>query len=745
MLTYHIHLKGIVQGVGFRPLVFRLAKQYGLSGWVNNTTDGVHIEFNASPEQANRFYNQLLSEPPSLAIISEHRLFEVPFRPISGFRIVASKEAATPDLPLTPDFSICNDCREELYQPSYHRRGYSFITCTNCGPRYSIIKRLPYDRSNTTMAPFHQCTVCDQEYHDPNNRRYFSQTNSCPLCGISLFKTNGDSVTPDEIGIWILAGKIVAVKGIGGYLLLVDASNEMAVKRLRQRKQRPSKPFALMYPNLCLLQEHYCISKHESDMLTGPVAPILLLQPRTKYLPIAREAIAPGLGRIGCMLPYAPLFELILRACGIPLVATSGNISGSPVLYENEMAHRELSRLADEIVSHNRCIVVPQDDSVMVLPRQGPTILLRRSRGLAPSLLDPGFELPSVTTLATGAQLKSSFALASRGRLYVSQYLGDMDNYLSQVAYKHTLQHFFHLFNDHPGVIVADLHPGYFSTQMALEMAAEKQVPLIRVQHHEAHCWAVLAENKLINTPDPVMGVIWDGTGYGTDGQIWGGEFFLYSQKGLQRTWHLPYFPFILGDKMVREPRLSILALAADLIEDSKKFSPDEWRLYTKLLNNTTLFASSMGRLFDAVACLLLGISRVSYEGEAALYLQNIAEKHHDIQKIEPYSLPDQDELFYQTLFEQLTKDCESGESASLAAARFHLTLIELIRQEARKQGVKKLAFSGGVWQNSLLIELAIDLLQDEFELYFHRHLSPNDENISYGQLAAYSQQVNKM
>ena len=741
MATYHIHLQGIVQGVGFRPFVYQLAQEYGLHGWVNNTTDGVHIRFNATAEQANAFYRAVLQRAPRLAVITAHRMQEVDQQAFTDFQIIASQAASRPDLPLTPDFALCDDCRQEIHDPSNRRYGYAFTTCTLCGPRYSIITALPYDRPHTTMAAFEQCAACASEYHDPQHRRHFSQTNSCPQCGISLFTASGQPCSTQEIVHHLQEGKIVAVKGIGGYLLLCDASRASLIEELRQRKHRPAKPFALMYPSLKMLQEHYNLSEHEISRLTGPAAPILLLQPKDP-LPIARQAIAPRLNRIGCMLPYAPLFELILAAYGRPVVATSANISGSPILYDNETAHRELAAIADVIVSHNRPIVVPQDDSVLRMAGRQP-IWLRRSRGLAPTYLNPGFALPDQTILATGAQKKSSFALASRGQVYVSQYLGDMDNYLTQSAYRHTLAHFFDLLDTRPQVLVADKHPGYFTTGLAQEMADEQQLPLRQVQHHEAHFFAVLAENNMLNSHEPVMGVIWDGTGYGDDGHIWGGEFFVYDHQQVQRLWHLPYFPFILGDKMVREPRISALTISPELPQALAKFDEVERALYTKLLTTTRLQTSSMGRLFDAVAALLLDTDKATYEGEAALYLQVAAESYGAPAGLPGYSLTPESADFYPDLAAQLLADKQQSGSAALPALRFHLTLITLIEQQARQAGVRKVAFSGGVWQNSLLVELAQKHLGGDYELYFHQRLSPNDECVSLGQLAAVAKDYN--
>lgn len=748
MDTFHIHIEGIVQGVGFRPFVYQLAKANGLHGWVNNTNDGVHIEISADHDAAELFYQNIINHPPPLATITKHELYKIEEQAFSSFDIIESDSHESPSLPLTPDFALCEDCRNEIDDISDRRYQYSFTTCTNCGPRYSIINKLPYDRPFTTMSEFEQCEYCNNEYHNPLNRRHFSQTNSCPDCGIDMFQDDRPKVDQlDEIVKLLDNGKIIAIKGIGGFLLMCDAANGTTINNLRERKNRPSKPFAVMYPDLPMLKEDFDIGDPEEAWFKNEVAPILLLKSKSSELKIDKNNIAPQLNRIGCMIPYAPLFHLLLKEFRRPLIATSGNISGSPIIYDNKEAHRELLTIADVVITNNREILVPQDDSVLSLSSlHKRKIILRRSRGLAPTFLDAGFEIPENNILAVGAQMKSSFTYTNKGLVYISQYLGGMDNYLTQEYYKKTVEHFIKVFKSSPQIIIGDKHPDYFTTNYAIELAKELNVPFLQLQHHKAHFYAVLGENRLLKSKEPVLGVVWDGTGYGDDEQIWGGEFFLFKEDNIDRVSHIPYFPFILGNKMPREPRISAFSICSQTsnLDDIKaKFTSTEWSLYTQLVNDPPLKTSSMGRVFDAIASILLDIDKTSYEGEAAMMLEAEATNYFETQLVDgnhAYNLPfgDQNNLL-SSLVEQIFTDKKNNKSISEIAAKFHISLVNLIGHEAEKQEVKKIAFSGGVFQNALLIDLIITLLQDDFELIFHQRLSANDENISYGQLAWFS------
>ena len=588
MTTWHLHLTGQVQGVGFRPFVYRLATAYGLCGWVNNGLDGVHIEFLADDATAEAFRRTLIETAPAIARITGQHLAPVATKFFDNFQIIQSATAGPANLLLTPDFALCAACQTELHTPQNRRQGYPFTTCTWCGPRYSIVHTLPYDRAHTTMAPFPQCPACQAEYDDPLDRRYFSQTNSCPQCAIQLRlvtaqgqRIGGDpaSLLERVVQAW-RAGKIVALKGIGGYLLTCAAQDAAAVATLRQRKQRPTKPFALMYPDLETLQRATSLHPDEVAILTSPASPIVLLPfPSGDNEQLARQEIAPHLPYLGVMLPYTPLYALLLRAFGQPIVATSGNPTNAPIVFGDEQALTDLPQLADFILLNNRDIAVPQDDSVVYFtPQYRQKIILRRARGWAPAFVNPRLRWPARQVLATGAELKSTFSLLHQGNTYISQYLGDLADYDTVRNYQHTLQHLLRVLHTQPEVVISDQHPGYAATQYAETLARELGIPHRQIQHHVAHFGAILGEHQLLASAVPVLGIIWDGTGLGDDGQIWGGECFVYAQGRIERRGHLAYFPALLGDKMAREPRLAALAVAGRLAGSEQllaaKFTP---------------------------------------------------------------------------------------------------------------------------------------------------------------------------
>lgn len=843
--TYHIHLQGQVQGVGFRPFVWRVAQQMGLHGWVNNAVDGVHVAFNATPHEAQVFFEKMQTVAPPLARIRRSEIVEVPPQFFEKFEIVESSASSEPDLPLTPDFALCKACAEDIRQPGNRRHRYAFTTCTTCGPRYSIINRLPYDRAETAMQPFNMCPDCQREYGDVTDRRYFSQTNSCPVCGVRMLlcghqtclvgqeETHQGQGQPNKFGGHNLLqrtvealrqGSIIAAKGIGGYLLLCDASNRSALDTLRQRKHRPNKPFALLYPSLEVLAKDAELSEAAAQELTSPVAPIVLLPlVETPASGAAFDLVAPGLDKVGAMLPYSPLLRLLADDFGGVLVATSGNLSGSPIVFEDKMALENLTAVADFVLTNDRDIVTPQDDSVVALsPFHQQKIILRRSRGLAPSLFIEDLELPSGNVLAMGASLKSTFCRQHRRNIYVSQYLGDLESYDTQQSFRHALDHLTAVLQTPPDIVLLDAHPDYFSTQLGEELAANWGAKTARIQHHEAHFAAVLAENNLLGSTEPVLGVIWDGTGLGSDGHIWGGEFFLKAKSGgdlesnmvnlrnclrhehppflpskgefvtaklqnlsnlagsyppfeggkgdviqgrllgaksggdldsppdsWQRVAHLDNFDFLLGDKMPREPRISALSLCKGMAEAEEflvtKFSANEWSLYNRLLRNaSTLQTSSMGRLFDGVASLL-GLGDVqTFEGEAAMRLEQAATKFfkkNGLRSTESWleQLDHQGNMPFSSILAGILASLKSGVPSEQLAAKFHVSLVHGIRLVAQHCNAKKLAFSGGVWQNGLLVDLCIELLGGDFELFFHRQISPNDECVSFGQLIRFS------
>lgn len=755
MKTIHIHIRGQVQGVGFRPFVYNLAQRMALTGWVNNTTDGVHVEASGPEEALEVFARALRTEAPPLSRITRMEIQDLPYQEFVHFEIIHDDGGRPADLLLSPDFALCPECRAEMLDPANRRFGYPFITCTLCGPRYSISHALPYDRERTVMDVFPQCPECQTEYNDPTNRRYYSQTNSCPNCGIrlSLHDVTGTIIETqtdrclEKLAAALRAGKIAAIKGIGGYLLLTDATNAEVVARLRARKHRPSKPFAVLYPNLAALEKDALASETAKAALNSPEAPIVLLP--LKDHPgsgIAASAIAPGLRQVGAMLPYAPLLEMLMQVFPVPVVATSGNISNAPIVYQDEQAFSELSPVADFFLAHNRPILIPQDDSVLrFTPKHGQKIWVRRSRGLAPTLLLEAFRSRTGSALAMGADMKSAFALLHAGNTYLSQYLGDLDSWQTQEHFRKVLQHLTGLFQARPEEILADMHPGYFSHQLAKTMAEESGLPFRLFQHHEAHFAAVLAEHHLLASETPVLGVIFDGTGLGHDRQVWGGEFFLWENRHIHRSGHLEYFPHLAGDKMAREPRLAALAMTHALPEAmalaQSWFSDTEWNIYQQLLDRgVPLQSSSMGRVFDAVAALC-GLSlRSSFEGEAAMLLEEAARHWQELHAGEMQDSYichwQENRLSVSSLMKQVLTDVQAGKPAGYIASRFHGWVARAVEEMALSFNVKALAFSGGVFQNAVLVDRIIDRLQSRFLLYFHEQLSPNDENIAIGQLA---------
>ncbi|MEY3060120.1 MAG: Carbamoyltransferase HypF [Bacteroidota bacterium] len=757
--TYHIHLTGIVQGVGMRPFVVQLALHFKLNGWINNTTDGVHIEFNGTEYQANQFLDRIISAPPPFALVRKYSLFKTDNKLFDSFEIIESDVNSIPDLLLTPDFGLCSECRTELHNVSNRRFHYPFITCTNCGPRFSITKKLPYDRLNTSMNNFSICDTCSHEYSTVSDRRFYSQTNSCHKCSISmkLFENGKETETLNPemileiIQQFLKEGKIVSVKGVGGYVLLCDATNSSSIQLLRKRKQRQAKPFALLFHSVEQMKTFVEWSESEKKCLQSSVAPILLLKSK-KNSELAIDDIAPGLSHLGCMLPNSPLLELIAESFNKPLICTSANISESPILFRDIDALTHLHHIADIILSHNREIVAAQDDSVIKFARySNQKIIIRRARGLAPNFL--GYiQNQDKSILATGALMKSSFTFQTRQKTFVSQYLGSTGTIEAQEMYRNSLKNLTDLLQFKPEKIVSDNHPDYFSTQLAKEISTIHAIPFNQVQHHKAHFAAVLAEHSLLDSHESILGVIWDGTGIGDDAQIWGSEFFKFENNSMLRCYHFDYFPQVLYDKMSREPRLSAMAICDDVLGSDtllkEKFTDVEWSYYKKLLGTgTKINCCSLGRVFDAVASLLGLSDKQSYEGEAAMLLQDLAEKYTD-----EYGYDIGESYFMEgahyyristsSLFSSIIRDIHKNKTNSFIAAKFHFSLVHLVEIIAGNIGVKKVAFSGGVFQNSLLVDMLQQLLQKKLELFFHDQLPPNDENISFGQMVYVDRQI---
>ncbi len=763
MKALHIHIQGKVQGVGFRPFVYRLAREMGLTGWVNNGKDGVHIAVEGTEEALQQFVQRVQTEAPAISLILSVDVYEIPRQGFGEFHVRHSSKGGPSTVLILPDLDMCDDCERELHDPHNRRYNYPFITCTNCGPRYSIITRLPYDRPHTTMIDFPMCGPCKQEYENPADRRFYSQTNSCSDCGIRLSLTNnrGEVIAEGRSALLqaveaLRESKIVAVKGIGGYLLMVDACSQAAVQELRRRKRRPTKPLALMYPNLQAVRREVRLTPAAQDWLTRRSKPIVICN-RLPESPIA-PAVAPGQNTLGIMLPYTPLHTLLMEAYGKPAVATSGNVSGSPILFKDPEALELLSGIADLFLMHNRKIVVPLDDSVVRLtPVFQQPIFYRRSRSFAPIFVSPYVTVATdEAILAMGAQQKSTLSLTHQGNVYLSQYLGDLDTFESWQNYQRVLAHLMQVLEFRPQCIGVDAHPDYVSTRRGEELARQYDIPIYRIQHHKAHFWAVLAEANLLTNDRPVLGIIWDGTGYGEDGTIWGGEFFLFHQEQMVRVAHLERYPLLLGEKAIREPRLSALGLWHCIAGSERwlrpKFSVAEWKIYQQLLKKRRILkTSSMGRLFDGVASLLGIMDRVSFEGEAAMRLEALAWQFVQMEgglAAAQKTISQASMAFTATshspivlsltpIKQQILAQLQNGLPLEQIAFWFHYQLVRWIDRVAQTLAVRDLAFSGGVFQNALLVDLCYHVLGHRYRLHWHLELSPNDENISFGQMVA--------
>ena len=739
--TFQINIQGRIQGVGFRPFVYGLAKAMGVCGTINNTEKGVQIHLNATDlSQAEGFLHQIKEQLPEVAQIYSTSIEVVNLTNFSDFTIIPSTEGAPINSPLTPDFALCDACKDDLNDPSNRRYNYPFTTCVSCGPRYSITQTFPFERENTAMTSFPMCSECLEEYSDPANRRFHSQTNTCPSCGIQLKLTTADNIpyqltdrdTIAQTAALILEGKIVAVKSTNGYLLCCDANNESTIKTLRSRKRRPTKPFAVLYPELTKVTQDFTISKQERQALTSIEAPIVILKNKNTTS-IQTSIIAPGLHQTGVMMPSSALMYLLVKAVGKPMIVTSGNMHKSAIIATEEEALEKLGSVADYFLHNNLKIRFPQDDSVLLFADHH-RILLRRSRGFAPNV--PAFDFRSHQRILTmGAQLKSSFVLQPNAHLYASQYFGNLEHIDVLTRYQETLLKFITFFDNTPEIVLVDKHPSYQSSLLGHEFALQWQARLETVQHHKAHFCSVMGEHALYTLDEPILGVIWDGNGWGDDQQIWGGEFFLFQNQTIERVAHFEYFPWIASEKMAQEPRISLLSLSGATASVLKtKFSTTELSIYRQLYSKASLVTSSVGRLFDAVASALGLMDISTYEAEAAMLLEQKANEFDqndpiDLMKGMPHR------LCSQTLIQQLLTLKDAGYSVEKLAYSFYCTLVDTIIDRAHIHQTKIIACSGGVFQSALLIRL----LQERTEalglrLKLNQSFSPNDENIAFGQ-----------
>jgi hydrogenase maturation protein HypF len=754
-----MEIRGLVQGVGFRPFVFTLARELNLGGLVRNDSSGVTLEIEGARSQVQEFSRRLMSHLPPLARIDSVEVHPLKACGEREFRIVPSEPTAHASTPISPDVATCGECLREMGNRDDRRYRYPFINCTNCGPRYTIVRDIPYDRPQTTMREFTMCAHCAREYHDPANRRYHAQPNACPVCGPRVWFVGGAQVgdprafaspgaTTGESAIdafhrCIAEEGVVATKGIGGFHLACSAESAQAIGRLRARKGRVDKPLAVMVADLESARRLAHVNDEEAEFLCSRARPIVLLR-RRPGLGLA-DLVAPGNALIGIMLAYSPLHALLVQRG--PLVMTSGNVSEEPIARTNQQAHERLGSMADAFLLHDREIHVVCDDSVIRVLR-GAELPIRRSRGYAPQPIRWAMPVPPL--LAVGGELKATFCLTRDQYAYMSPHIGDMGNLETLDAFRRAVDHFLTLFRIEPAAVACDMHPGYLSTQWAQSYAAEHALPVIEVQHHHAHLASVLAEHDL--PPDQaVIGVCFDGTGYGSDGAIWGGEVLLGSCGDFRRWAHLKYVALPGGDASIKHPYRAALAhlWAAGLPWDERlpcvgRCPPRErTSLQRQLERNLHCVAtSSMGRLFDAVAALIGVRQSVSYEAQAAIELETLAGDDVLTQAYPVFvSADDPREVEPGPMLAAICQEVAAGVSPASISRRFHATIVQLVgdlclgvRNEA---GLERVALSGGVFQNQLLLRMTLDHLEGlGFEVLIHRQVPPNDGGLALGQAA---------
>jgi len=742
-------VKGIVQGIGFRPFVYNLANKLELNGYILNTSSGVEIDVEGHADQLETFFKELETNNPPLAQITSIERISLSLQNYTDFEIRQSLSHETKVTLIPPDICVCDDCLKEMNNPHDRRYRYPFINCTNCGPRYTIIKDVPYDRPLTSMNVFQMCDDCLREYSDPTNRRFHAQPNACPVCGpqVTLFDAKQNKIISDDPishSVELLKnGFIIAVKGLGGFHLVVDAENNEAVKKLKRRKKREQKPLALMSLNFKKIQRYAKISETEKTLLVSSQRPIVLLKNKTPNT-IAAE-VAPKNKYFGVMLPYTPLHYLLLDNDFLALVMTSGNLSEEPIVITNNEAFLRLGNIADYFLMHNRDIYLRSDDSIVRMVGNQNTIN-RRARGFAPLPVFLKKDYPKI--LACGAELKNTICLTKGKNAIISQHVGDLKTEESYQFFKLTVNHLQKLFDIQPEIVAYDLHPNYICTQYALELINVKKVG---VQHHHAHIMSCMAEHGL---DEPVIGLSFDGTGYGTDGKIWGGEVLLVDGVQFSRLAHLEYTPMPGGDAAIKEPwRMAVGYLYQAYGEDflnmdlplfqkiEKKKIELILRMIKKRFNSPE--TSSMGRLFDGVSALLGICDRATYEGQPAIMLEQWAIESK-YQKIYPFDWNKENGIYkiaISPMIKELVYELIQGKSPEQISYKFHLTLIKLFTKLClklkRETGLNRIILSGGVFQNiTLLIGLQKALKNESFFVYSHEKVPTNDGGISLGQAA---------
>ncbi|HKS51061.1 MAG TPA: carbamoyltransferase HypF [Pseudonocardiaceae bacterium] len=737
-IRVEVRVEGVVQGVGFRPYVHGLAHRFGLSGRVGNDTAGVFVEIEGAEQAVSEFLATLPAQAPPLAVIEQVRTSPLAPTGESGFHIVSSNAAGRRDTLISADTATCDDCLRELADPTDRRFDYPFINCTNCGPRFTIVRDVPYDRRFTTMAPFAMCQACAREYHDPTDRRFHAQPVCCPACGprLRLIDAGGAELPGQpltEAAQLLKAGAVLAVKGLGGFHVAALADDAAATAELRARKHREDKPFALMVTDLAAARELCEIDPVAERLLAGRRRPVVLL-PRRRDAPVA-AAVAPGNRSLGLMLPYTPLHHLLLRDIAAPIVLTSGNISDEPIAYQDEDARQRLTGIADAYLTHDRAIHMRTDDSVVRVFR-GAELPVRRSRGYAPEPLTLAQPVPR-PILGCGAELKSTFCLARGRHAFLSHHIGDLENYETLRSFTEGIEHFRRLFDVTPEVVAYDLHPEYLSTKYAVDLA---DVGLVGVQHHHAHIASCLADNGAVG---PVLGVAFDGTGYGSDGTLWGGEFLLADLTGFQRMAHLVPVPLPGGAAAIRQPwRMAAAYLGSEAPQDLIQRHAQHWNAVLAMAARrvNAPLTSSAGRLFDAVAAILGIRDSINYEGQAAVELEQRA----DLTESGSYGATISDGAVLQLhgvdLVRAAVTDLQAGVASEAIATRFHHGLADAIVRICvmlrETTGVNVAALSGGVFQNLLLLERTVaGLEQAGFDVLTHHRVPPNDAGISLGQV----------
>jgi hydrogenase maturation protein HypF len=760
---FQLHYTGIVQGVGFRPAVYRLALKLGIAGFVSNRSDGVMVEIETAPEIADRFISELKQTLPAPAVIEKFTCREIEPLGASGFTIRDSSAAAARNFSIGPDTATCPACLKEMRDPGDRRFSYPFINCTVCGPRLTIVNDLPYDRSRTAMAAFPLCRHCRDEYENPASRRFHAEAIACPECGPQLTLTDhkGQTLAKKTAALkqcvnLLETGHIVAVKGLGGFHLAVAAADETAVNRLRQRKHRAAKPFALMVKNLAAAEELAHISPDEKELLCAPARPIVLLRKRADSRKLPAAAVAPNLAHLGIMLPYTPLHHLLFAAGISPLVMTSANLNDEPICIDNHEALQRIENIADFFLLNDRDIVVRLDDSI-VMAAAGKSQVLRRSRGLVPETVDLLNNSPEI--LALGGQLKNTLCLIRQRKAFISPHIGDLETPGARNFFHNSRKFLEKIADTVPKIIACDLHPGYYTTLAAAKLPARK---LVKVQHHHAHIVSGMADNRISG---PVLGLALDGTGYGLDGHIWGGEFLRADETDFTRLGHLSYFPLPGGELAIREPWRIALALLHTAFPDNWQeiaarlqlvpagFSASQLEMLLLQRLNRPL-TSSLGRFFDGMAAALGIGHKVAYEGQAAIELEALTD---GIEKFGGYAHPlsatiedagDNEttciKLNLLPIFKEIVLLSLNGCDRKKLAALWHDSLVEalmtLAAKLSREHQLNRIVFSGGCWQNRRLLEGCCEWpranrrLETAMQIFIHRRVPTNDGGLALGQ-----------